>query len=113
MSLSETDGFTIPRPDSVTGSTNGASSFSECTTSPTNTSNTNNVVRNAKSINTNSNVSVGQIGLDADAWPLIQLYSFDDVIIEYNPRGPSQQVSLDYDEMQNGGLMIKFLKVSS
>ena len=101
ISLSETDGFAIPRPDSVSGSTNGDSSFSTCTSSPTNTSNHNNVVRNAKSINTNSNIPVGQIGLDADAWPLIQLYSFDDVKIQYNPGGPSQQVSLDYDEIQN------------
>ncbi|MHA7734559.1 peptidase [Nitrosopumilus sp. S6] len=100
ISLSETDGFAIPRPGSVSGSTNGDSSFSACTTSPTNTSNHNNVVRNAKSINTNSNVSVGQIGLDADAWPLIQLYSFDDVTIQYNPAGPSQKVYLDYDEIQ-------------
>ena len=106
VSLSETDGFAIPRPGSVTGSTNGISSFSECTSSPSNTSNTNNVVGNAKSINTNSNVSVGQIGLDADAWPLIQLYSFDDVIIEYNPGGPSQQISLDYDEIQNISLSL-------
>ncbi|WP_428326393.1 peptidase [Nitrosopumilus sp.] len=106
ISLSETDGFAIPRPDSVTGSTNGNSSFSECTSSPTNTSNHNNVVRNAKSINTNSNVSVGQIGLDADAWPLIQLYSFDDVTIQYNPGGPSQQVYLDYDEIENISLEI-------
>lgn len=101
ISLSETDGFAIPRPDSVSGSTNGDSSFSQCTSSPTNTSNHNNVVRKAKSINTNSNVPVGQIGLDADAWPLIQLYSFDDVTIQYNPGGPSQQVYLDYDEIQN------------
>ena len=106
ISLSETDGFAIPRPDSVTGSTNGNSSFSECTSSPTNTSNHNNVVRNAKSINTNSNVSVGQIGLDADAWPLIQLYSFDDVTIQYNPGGPSQQVYLDYDEIEHISLEI-------
>ena len=101
ISLSETDGFAIPRPDSVSGSTDGELSFTECTTSPTNTSNENNVVRNAKAINTNSNIPVGQIGLDADAWPLIQLYSFDDVTIQYNPGGPSQQVHLDYDEIQN------------
>jgi len=61
----------------------------------------NNVVRKAKSINTNPNVPTGQIGLDSNAWPLIQLFSFGDVIIKYNPGGPSQQVSLEYDEMQN------------
>ena len=61
----------------------------------------NNVIRKAKSINTNPNVPTGQIGLDSNAWPLIQLYSFDDVTIQYNPDGPSQQVSLEYDEIQN------------
>ena len=98
ISLSETDGFTIPR--DATGSTNGNISFSECTSSPTGV-NLNNVVRNAKSINTNSNVPTGQIGLDVNAWPLIQLYSFDDVVIQYNPGGLPQIVSLEYDESQN------------
>lgn len=100
-SFSETDGVAVPRSTGLVGFTNGDSSFIECTGSPTDSANLNNVVRQAKSINTNSNVSVGQIGLDADAWPLIQLYSFDDVIIEYNPGGPSQQVYLEYDEIQN------------
>ncbi|RMW35265.1 MAG: peptidase, partial [Nitrosopumilus sp.] len=100
-SFSETDGVAVPHSTGLGGFTNGDSSFSECTGSPTDATNLNNVVRKAKSINTNSNISVGQIGLDADAWPIIQLYSFDDVIIEYNPGGPSQQVSLNYDEIQN------------
>ncbi|MGY5144502.1 MAG: peptidase [Candidatus Nitrosopumilus sp. bin_32a] len=99
ITLSETDGFAIPR--TVSGSTNGNTSFSQCTASPTATSNLNNVVRNPKSINTNSNISPGQIGLNPNAWPLIQLFSFDNIIIQYNPAGPSQQVSLDYDEIQN------------
>ena len=98
ISLSETDGFAVPR--STPDSTDGNSSFALCTGSPSGT-NWNNVVRNAKSINTNSNVSPGQIGLDSNAWPLIQLYSFDDVVIQYNPGGPSQQVSLEYDEIPN------------
>ena len=100
-SFSETDGIAVPHSTGLSGFTNGDSSFSVCTGSPTDDDSLNNVVRKAKSINTNSNISVGQIGLDADAWPIIQLYSFDDVIIEYNPGGPSQQVSLDYDEIQN------------
>ncbi len=61
----------------------------------------NNIVRNAKSINTNPNVPSGQIGLDVNAWPLIQLYSFNDVTIQYNPAGSPQIVSLEYDESQN------------
>ena len=98
ISLSETDGFAIPR--TSTGSTNGNASFSDCTSSPSGT-NLNNVVRNAKSINTNPNVPTGQIGLDVNAWPLIQLFSFDDVVIQYNPGGSPQIVSLEYDESQN------------
>ncbi|WP_343045186.1 peptidase [Nitrosopumilus oxyclinae] len=98
ISLSETDGFAIPR--AATGSTNGNTSFSDCTASPTGAV-LNNVVRNAKSINTNPNVPSGQIGLNTNAWPLIQLYSFNEVIIQYNPAGSPQMVSLEYDESQN------------
>ncbi len=38
------------------GFTNGNSPFSQCTDSPTGSTNLNNVVRKAKSINTNSNI---------------------------------------------------------
>ncbi|BDQ31587.1 MULTISPECIES: peptidase [Nitrosopumilus] len=106
ISLSETDGFAVPRSTGLGGFTNGDSSFNSCTGIPTGSSNMNNVVRKAKSINTNSNIPVGQIGLNSNAWPLIQLYSFGDVIIQYNPGGPTQQVSLEYDEMQNISLNI-------
>ena len=106
ITLSETDGFAVPQSSGLTGFTNGDSSLSSCTGSPTDSANLNNVVRQAKSININSNIPTGQIGLDSDAWPLIQLYSFDDVSIQYNPGGPSQQVLLVYDEMQNISLSI-------
>ncbi|MCE2614413.1 MAG: peptidase, partial [Nitrosopumilus sp. (ex Thoosa mismalolli)] len=94
ISLTETDGFAVPGPSGLGSSSNGESTFSSCTGSPTGVTDNNNVVRQSKSINTNSNVPVGQIGLDEDAWPLIQLFSFDDVEIEYNPGGPSQKVTL-------------------
>jgi hypothetical protein len=101
ISISETDGVAVPQSAGLGSFTNGDSSFSSCTGSPTSSTNLNNVVRKAKSINTNPNIPTGQIGLDSNAWPLIQLFSFDDVIIQYNPGGPSQQVSLEYDEIQN------------
>ena len=101
ISISETDGVAVPKTSGLTGFTNGDFSLSSCTGSPTYSANLNNVVRNAKSINTNSNIPTGQIGLDSDAWPLIQLYSFNDVTIQYNPGGASQQVSLEYDEISN------------
>ncbi len=106
ISFSETDGFAVPRLGTLGGYTNGDSSFNACTGTPGFTPNLNNVVRKAKSINTNPNVSVGQIGLNSSAWPLIQLFSFDDVTIQYNPGGPIQQVSLEYDEMKNISLSI-------
>lgn len=62
----------------MTGFTNGDVSFSTCTGTLIDSNNQNNVVRKAKSINTNPNIPPGQIGLDPNAWPLIQLYSFDD-----------------------------------
>ena len=101
ISLSESDGFAIPQSAGVSGFTNGDSSFNSCAGSPTGSSNLNNVVRKAKSINTNPNVSTGQIGLNSNAWPLIQLFSFDNAKILYNPGGPSQQVLLEYDKMKN------------
>ena len=101
ISLSETDGFAVPQSIGLAGFTNGNSSFSQCTGSPTGSTNLNNVVRKAKSMNTNSNIPTGQIGLDSNVWPLIQLYSFNAVTIQYNPGGPSQQVSLEYDEIPN------------
>ena len=99
--LSDTDGFAVPPSAGLGGFTNGISSFNTCTGLPTDSTSLINVVRNAKSINTNLNIPTGQIGLDSNVWPLIQLYSFDDVTIQYNPGGPSQQISLEYDEIQN------------
>ena len=106
ITLSETDGIAVPSTVGLSGFTNGNSSLSQCTGSPTGSINLNNVVRKAKSINTNPNIPSGQIGLDSDAWPLIQLFSFNAVTIQYNPGGPSQHVSLEYDEIQNISLSI-------
>ena len=100
-SFSDTDGIAIPHDEGITGATNGQSSFTECTGSPTSSAILNNVVREPKSINTNSAVPPGQIGLDPDAWPVIQLFSFDDVVIQYNRAGGSQRVELNYDEIPN------------
>jgi hypothetical protein len=101
INLSETDGVAVPYSSGLMGFRNGDVSFTSCTGSIDNSGlNQNNVVRKAKSINQNS-PSTGQIGLDPDAWPLIQLYSFDDVTIQYNPGGGVQQVDLEYDEIPN------------
>jgi len=111
ISFSETDGVAVPRSGGLSGFTNGKVSFNSCTGSLTNSENINNVVRKAKSINTaipndSPDELGGQIGVDNDAWPFIQLYSFDDVTIKYNPGGGVQQVDLEYDEIPNISLEI-------
>jgi len=106
ISFSETDGVAVPRSGGLSGFTNGGVSFSSCTGSLTNSENINNVVRKAKSINTaipndSPNELGGQIGVDNDAWPFIQLFSFNDVTIKYNPGGGVQQLDLQYDDIPN------------
>ena len=100
-SFSDTEGVAIPQEGALVSFTNGAASFNDCTGSVTSTGILNNVVRNAKTINTNPSVPPGQIGLDADAWPIIQLFSFDNVEIKYTKPGNPQQVNLEYDEIPN------------
>jgi hypothetical protein len=106
ISLSETDGFAVPRNNGISGFTNGVTSFNQCTGTPTTSTNLNNVVRHAPSINTNPNIPSGQIGLDSDAWPLIQLFSFSDVKIQYNAGGNPQSVFLEYDDSANISLKL-------
>ncbi|MGI0010585.1 MAG: peptidase, partial [Nitrosopumilaceae archaeon] len=103
VSFSETDGVAIPGSDGITGATDGTSSFNACTGSPTTPSpNKNNVVRKATNPNTNSGVPVGQIGIDVDAWPITQLFSFsDDVTVVYNKGGGAQRVDLSYSDIPN------------
>ena len=90
IDLSDSDGFFV--------------SSSDCNGSPM--PSTNNVVRNPKSINTNPAIPEGQIGLDPNAWPLIQLFSFSDIVIQYNAAGGAQRVDLEYDEIPNISMSI-------
>jgi len=101
VSFSDTQGIAVPRSTGIAGFTNGIFSFTPCSGSPASSLSLNNVVREPKSINTNSAVLSGQIGLDPDTWPVIQLFSFDDVVIQYNRAGGSQRVELNYDEIPN------------
>lgn len=103
-SFTESDGIAVPR--SITGATNGNSGFNTCTGAPSGT-NINNVVRYPRTINTNPAIPSGQIGLDDDAWPIIQLFSFSsDVVIQYNGAGSTQQVTLQYDDIPNISLSL-------
>jgi hypothetical protein len=99
-SFSDSEGVAVPGSAGLLGFTNGNTAFSTCTGSPTG-GNENNVVRNARSVNTNPSVPTGQIGIDVDAWPVIQLFSFDDVEIKYNRPGGIEKVQLEYDDIPN------------
>ncbi|MGQ0376393.1 MAG: peptidase [Nitrososphaerota archaeon] len=103
VSFSDTEGVAISTSSGISGTTNGKSSFSACTGTPTSPSSTiNNVVRHFPSLNQNSNVPVGQIGIDTDIWPVVQLFSFsNDVTIMYNRGGGTQSVTLRYDDIEN------------
>ena len=63
----------------------------------------NNVVREPKSPNTQAPSSnVGQINIDVNAWPFIQLYDFNptgNVEIKYNKGGGAQTTTLTFDTM--------------
>ncbi len=108
VSFSETNGVAIPGSNGITGATDGTSSFNTCTGSPTTPSpNKNNIVRKATDPNTNSGVPVGQIGIDVDAWPIIQLFSFsNNVTIVYNKGGGAQRIDLSYSDIPDISLNI-------
>src|SRR3970040_3003267 len=99
-SFSDTEGVAVPGRIGLSDFTNGNAPFTACTTSPVG-GNENNVVRNPKSVNTNPSVPPGQIGIDVYAWPLIQLFSFDNVEIKYNRPGGIEKVQLEYDDIPN------------
>lgn len=101
VSFSQTDGVAIPDSNGITGATQGTASFNGCVGNlmpPIN--NQMSVIRNPPSLNTNSNVKPGQIGINPDAWPLIQLFTFSNTVtIEYDKAGGSEYVNLTYDDM--------------
>ena len=98
FALSDTTGYTVAR--DATGGSNGATNV-DCTAAPGATAVLNHVVRESK---TPSNVlgTIGQIGIDANAWPFIQLYDFNptgNVIVQYNKGGNPQTTVLTFDTL--------------
>ncbi|HSD04424.1 MAG TPA: peptidase [Nitrosopumilaceae archaeon] len=101
-SFSGTEGVAIPDDNGITGATQGTSSFTACTGVLGTPSNQNNVIRSSRSINLNPSVSPGQIGINPNAWPIVQLFSFNDnVVIIYNKGGGAQKVELVYSDIPN------------
>ncbi len=59
------------------------------------------VVREPKDVNTNApDENIGQVNIDIDAWPFIQLYPLNptgNVVIQYNKGGGAQTTTLTFD----------------
>ena len=99
ISLRDTEGFAVPRSGGLDGFSNGNTAFSKCTGTPSDSTNINNVLHRPPSINQNNLISPGQIGINPNAWPLVQLYDFDTADIVYNKAGRSQKVTIHHDEI--------------
>ncbi|MGB6463159.1 MAG: peptidase [Nitrosotalea sp.] len=101
--FSQTDGVAIPDSSGLSGTTQGLASFNSCSgTLQPPAVNQNNVVRNPPSLNTNPSVSAGQIGINQNIWPVIQLFSLNnDVNVEYDAATGTQSVDLTYFEIPN------------
>ena len=99
ISLQNTEGFAVPRSDGLDGFSNGNAAFSKCTGTPSDSTNINNVLHRPPPINLNNLVPPGQIGINPNAWPLVQLYDFDTADIIYNKGGIQQKVTIHHDEI--------------
>jgi len=105
VDFSQTDGVAIPTNQGISGTTEGLTSFTTCSGNPhplPPSPNLNNVIRNPPSLNTNPKVPVGQIGINPNVWPVIQLFTFSNTVhIEYNRATGVQSVDLDYFDIPN------------
>ena len=123
--LNDANGFTDTVGVAVPGDEIGQTGSSSATASTTitgscafgnnDTNSTINVVREAKTVNTNSAVSPGQIGLSSNEssstaanlsglWPFIQLYNLSvggNVDVQYNKGGGAQKVTLTFDTVES------------
>ncbi len=106
--FSQTDGIAIPDSNGLSGWTQGLASFGVCSGTPQLPPvNQDNVVKIPPSLNTNSNLPPGQIGINPNIWPVIQLFSFsNDVTVEYNGATGTQSVELTYFDIPNISLKL-------
>ncbi|MDE1844855.1 MAG: peptidase [Thaumarchaeota archaeon] len=102
VDVSQTDGVAIPDSAGLSGTTQGTAGFTSCSGIPTTPSSQNNVIRNSPSLNTNSQVPSGQIGINQNVWPMIQLFTLSNIVhIEYDRSTGTQSVDLDYSDIPN------------
>ncbi|MDE1862071.1 MAG: peptidase [Thaumarchaeota archaeon] len=101
--FSQSDGVAIPDSNGLSGTTQGLASFGVCsgTPKPPNV-NQDNVVKNPPSLNQNPSVSTGQIGINPNIWPIIQLFSLANAVtVEYDAPTGTQSVALTYFDIPN------------
>ena len=104
-SFADTVGIAVP--GDVTGGVQGTATIegsATCSAVAPNTATTPHVVvvREAKDPNTTVNAT-GQIDIDIDAWPFIQLYPLNptgNVIVQYNKGGGVQSTTLTFDTVE-------------
>ena len=107
ISVSTTVGIAIDSLDGTQGTipidaTTKEFGFSDCNAA-TPGNGTMNVVREEKNDNTNSPLKNGQIGINGDFWPFIQLFTFStggNVVIQYNKGGGAQTATLTFDTVE-------------
>ncbi|MDH3502327.1 MAG: hypothetical protein OEL69_07470, partial [Nitrosopumilus sp.] len=113
-SFSDTNGVAFPTSaGGIEGSSTGAPITHTCTAgTATMTTTTDgaetydglNVVREAKAPNIRTGIPNGQIGIEEDFWPFVQLYTLNptgNVVIQYNKGGGVQTTSLTFDTVDN------------
>ena len=109
VSVSDTEGVTIPINGATVGGENGKNPpdqiAQDCSLTQPYSKKSINVVRQAKEINPgNTKVNLGQIGISSkDLWPFIQLYDFSkggNVIVQYNKGGGAQKSTLTFDSAE-------------
>ncbi|MGY5144587.1 MAG: beta strand repeat-containing protein [Candidatus Nitrosopumilus sp. bin_32a] len=109
VTFTDTNGVALPEDGLTNGAdgTGAGQTFPDCTNITVNTAdgtNSNNVVREFKTLNAGASISgaVGQIGLDDAVWPVIQLYTLNptgNVVVQYNKGGGAQSVTLTFDSV--------------
>ena len=99
IDLRETAGFAVPR--DIDSASNGLAPLGVCNSSIEPEDNfINHVVREATDVNVFDIPDAGQIGIDSNAWPFIQLYDLDrggNVVIQYHRAGGVQSTTLRFD----------------
>jgi subtilisin family serine protease len=109
VSISDSLGISIEDPDDVTGETNGSDppeslAAINCNPTPNNSNSTDFMAVVDDEIESNPIIpgngnGTGQIGIDSDYWPFIQLYSFSEfgeVHVQYNKGGGAQTFSMTF-----------------